>query len=80
MFQFANRYSTYRVPDLQEGPKVLFKFLRGHTKPFTGTLTYMVALQLAASSILTYFEMKNNITVKQKIAEIEKNLTQNNDI
>ncbi|CAK1601356.1 unnamed protein product [Parnassius mnemosyne] len=69
---FANRYSTYRVPDLADGPKVVLKFLRTQTKPFTGTLTSMVAIQLAASSILTYFEMKNNISLRQKITEIEK--------
>ncbi|CAH2075955.1 unnamed protein product, partial [Iphiclides podalirius] len=73
---FANRYLTYRVPDLQEGPKVLFNFLKGHTKPFTGSLAYMVPLQLAASSILTYFEMRNNITLKRKLAEIEQNITE----
>ncbi|XP_023940581.2 uncharacterized protein LOC112047639 [Bicyclus anynana] len=71
---FANRYSSFRVPHLREGPMVMFKFLRSHTKPFTGTLTYLVALQMAASAIVTYYEMRNNITLKHKLIEIEKKM------
>ncbi|KPI96877.1 PREDICTED: uncharacterized protein LOC106124278 [Papilio xuthus] len=68
----ANRYGTYRVPDLREGPKTMFNFLRIKTRPFNPTLTYMVAIQMVASSILTYFEMKNTFTLKTKLMEIEK--------
>ncbi|XP_045768611.1 uncharacterized protein LOC123869660 [Maniola jurtina] len=71
---FANRYATYRVPHLTEGVKVMFKFLRVHTKSLTGTLAYIAALQLAASAVVTYFEMRNNITLRNKLAEIERKL------
>ncbi|XP_063621945.1 uncharacterized protein LOC134794158 [Cydia splendana] len=69
---FASRYSTYRVPNLIEGPKVMFEFLAKLTKPFYSTLVYMGAFQLVMSSVLTYFEMRNHITVRLKILEIEE--------
>ncbi|CAH2236706.1 uncharacterized protein LOC120627751 [Pararge aegeria] len=71
---FANRYSTYRVPHLGAGPKEMFKFLRGHTKSFTGTLAYIAILQLAASAVVTYFEMRHNIKLRNKLAEMERKL------
>ncbi|XP_072938518.1 uncharacterized protein [Epargyreus clarus] len=73
---FANRYSSFRVPELTEGPKVMLKFLTKHTKPFTGTLIYMAAIQVAASSILTYFEMRNSFKLRHELLEIEKKLLQ----
>nr|XP_026488525.1 uncharacterized protein LOC113395143 [Vanessa tameamea] len=72
----ANRYATYRVPHLFEGPKVMFGFLKKHTKPFTGTLGYIALIQLAASAIITYFEMKNTFTLRHKIVEIENKMEQ----
>ncbi|XP_045494635.1 uncharacterized protein LOC123693527 [Colias croceus] len=70
----ANRYNTYRVPELIKGPKVLFKFLRTITKPLTGTLTALATIQIIASSIVTYFEMKNSIVLRNKVMEIEQKL------
>lgn len=74
ILQFAHRYGTARIPDLMEGPKVIFKFVRKMTRPFTGTLTFLTVLQVVASSVVTYFEMKNNITLKRKVIEIENQL------
>ncbi|XP_013142537.1 PREDICTED: uncharacterized protein LOC106106500 [Papilio polytes] len=68
----ANRYSTYRVPDLKEGPKAIFNFLRAKTRPFNATLTYMVAIQMVASSVLTYYEMRNTFSLQKKLVEIER--------
>lgn len=70
----ANRYNTARIPDLREGPKVTFQFLRKMTKPLTGTLTFLLLGQLAASSVLTYFEMKSQLTIKKKMMAIEAKL------
>ncbi|XP_047019026.1 uncharacterized protein LOC124629591 [Helicoverpa zea] len=71
---FANRYSTYRVPNLNEGAKVMFQFLRKVTRPYNSTLTLMVVAQVLASSIFTYYEMVNNLTLRAKIMEIEANM------
>ncbi|KAJ8731009.1 hypothetical protein PYW08_002422 [Mythimna loreyi] len=71
---FAHRYDTYRVPDLREGPKVIFNFVRKLTRPFNNTLTIMVVGQVLASSIFTYYEMTNNLTLRGKLMEIEANL------
>ncbi|CAG9578131.1 unnamed protein product [Danaus chrysippus] len=72
---FANRYSTYRIPPLTDGPKVMFNFLRKHTtKSLTGPLAYLAVLQLAASATVTYYEMKNNLSLKRKLRAIEKKL------
>ncbi|CAH2107976.1 unnamed protein product [Euphydryas editha] len=68
----ANRYSTFRVPHLFEGPKVMFGFLKKHTKPFTGTLGYIALIQLAASAFITYSEMKNTLSIRHKMLEMEK--------
>ncbi|XP_038214414.1 uncharacterized protein LOC119834180 [Zerene cesonia] len=76
----ANRYNTYRVPHLQEGPKVLFKFLRTITKPLTGTLTTLTLVQVVASSIITYFEMKNSIILRNKLIAIEQKLSAEEDL
>ncbi|XP_068632822.1 transmembrane protein 126A [Battus philenor] len=77
---FATRYSTYRVPELRDGAKVIFKFLKSKTVSFTGTLTSMVAIQMVASSILTYYEMKNNISLKSKLMEIEKKVISEHEL
>ncbi|XP_014364855.2 uncharacterized protein LOC106715959 [Papilio machaon] len=74
----ASRYGTYRVPDLIEGPKAIFNFLRIKTRPFNATLTYMIAIQMIASSILTYYEMRNTFTLKRKLMEIEKKVMEEN--
>lgn len=74
LFQFASRYCTYRVPGLMEGPKVVFQFIRKITRPLTGTLTALAALQFIASSAVTYFEMKNNFAMRKKMMEIEEKL------
>ena len=74
MFQFAHRYATYRIPDLKEGPKVVFNFLRKMTRPFNNTLTVMLIGQVVASSIFTYYEMTNNLTIRGKIQAIEARL------
>uniref|UniRef100_A0A2A4JG62 Transmembrane protein 126A n=1 Tax=Heliothis virescens TaxID=7102 RepID=A0A2A4JG62_HELVI len=71
---FANRYSTYRVPNLNEGAAVIFKFLRKVTRPYNSTLTFMIVAQVLASSIFTYYEMVNNLTLRSKIMEIEAKL------
>ncbi|XP_004924720.1 uncharacterized protein LOC114248754 [Bombyx mandarina] len=71
---FANRYSTYRVPDLFEGPRVIFKFLSKITKPFMGTIATIAVLQFVTSNVITYFEMKNNFTIRKKISAIEKKI------
>lgn len=71
MFQFAHRYGTYRTPDLLEGPKVIFNFLRKMTKPFTGTIAYLSVFQIIASSVITYFETRNYISMRKKMVEIE---------
>ncbi|XP_045447614.1 uncharacterized protein LOC123655916 [Melitaea cinxia] len=68
----ANRYSTYRVPHLFEGPKVMLGFLKKHTKSFTGTLSYIALIQMAASAFITYFEMKNTLSLRHKMLEMEK--------
>ncbi|KAJ8721711.1 hypothetical protein PYW07_002486 [Mythimna separata] len=68
---FAHRYNTYRVPDLKEGPKVVFNFVRKLTRPFNNTLTIMVIGQVIASSIFTYYEMTNNLTIRGKLMAIE---------
>ncbi|XP_028167878.1 uncharacterized protein LOC114358183 [Ostrinia furnacalis] len=69
---FAHRYGTARIPDLREGPKVVLQFVRKLTRPFTATLTFLAVAQVVASSVITYYEMKNNITLKRKVMEIEK--------
>ncbi|XP_026315832.1 uncharacterized protein LOC113227168 [Hyposmocoma kahamanoa] len=74
LFQFASRYCTYRVPALVEGPKVVFQFLRKITRPLTASLTALTALQFIASSAVTYFEMKNNFTMRKKMVEMENKL------
>ncbi|XP_075974176.1 transmembrane protein 126 [Anticarsia gemmatalis] len=74
---YANRYNTARIPELTENPRIMFNFLRKITRPYTGTLTFMVLGQVAASSILTYFEMKNNFKLRGKIMEIEAKLIAN---
>lgn len=71
LFQLANKYNTCRVPDLREGLKVMFQFVWKLTKPLTGTLTTISIIQVAASSIITYFEMKNNINFRNKLIETE---------
>ncbi|KAI5632366.1 hypothetical protein NE865_14124 [Phthorimaea operculella] len=76
---FANRYSTYRIPDLSDGPKVMFNFLRKITRPFNGTLAYLTAFQVAAVSFLTYYEMKNNVVLRTKLMEIENKLLAEQD-
>ncbi|KAH9632800.1 hypothetical protein HF086_012625 [Spodoptera exigua] len=75
---FANRYSTFRVPDLKEGPKVMFNFLRKITRPYNHQLTYMLIIQAIASSIFTYYEMTNNLTIRSKMMEIEAKLEEKN--
>ncbi|CAH4037644.1 uncharacterized protein LOC123720097 [Pieris brassicae] len=70
----ANRYNTYRVPHLQQGPKVMFKFVQKLTKPLTGTLTTLSLIQVAASSIITYFEFKNNIVFRNKLVDLERKI------
>ncbi|CAH0714137.1 unnamed protein product, partial [Brenthis ino] len=71
---FANRYATFRVPHLKEGPKVMFQFMRKHTRSFTGTLGFIVLAQLTASAAITYFEIRNNIVIRHKMMELEKSL------
>lgn len=72
--QFANRYSTFRVPQLNEGPKKMLKFLQKITKPFNGPLTVIMVAQFVASSAVTYFEMKNNFILRKKMLAIEQKL------
>ncbi|KOB75713.1 Uncharacterized protein OBRU01_07022 [Operophtera brumata] len=69
---FANRYSTFRVPQLNEGPKKMFKFLQKITKPFNGSLAVIMVAQFIASSAVTYFEMKNNFSLRNKMLAIEE--------
>ncbi|XP_049868091.1 uncharacterized protein LOC126368229 [Pectinophora gossypiella] len=71
---FASRYGTYRVPNLAEGPKVMFQFLRKMTKPLSGTLAFLTVTHFVASSVLTYFEMRNNFAVRRKMIEIENRI------
>ncbi|KAJ2949927.1 hypothetical protein O0L34_g11249 [Tuta absoluta] len=77
---FANRYSTYRIPNLAEGPKGMFNFLRKITRPFNSTLAYLTAFHVFAVSVLTYFEMKNNIVLRSKLVEIENKLLAEQDL
>ncbi|KAI8422176.1 hypothetical protein MSG28_006084 [Choristoneura fumiferana] len=77
---FASRYSTYRVPNLAEGPKVVFGFLSKLTKPLHTTLVYMGAFQLVLSSVLTYFEMKNHISMSRKIEAIESKVLEEHEL
>ncbi|KAJ0175410.1 hypothetical protein K1T71_008569 [Dendrolimus kikuchii] len=71
----AHRYSTYRIPDLMEGPKVMFNFVRRLTRPYSRSLATLGAFQLVASSVLTYYEMRNNLTIRKKLMEIEEKVT-----
>lgn len=73
-FQFANRYSTYRVPSLTEKPKELFKFLYQVAKPLRSTLVFFGVFQFVASSALTYYEIKNHLTVRRKVLELENRI------
>ncbi|XP_026732778.1 uncharacterized protein LOC113497427 [Trichoplusia ni] len=70
----AQRYSTYRVPDLRLGPRTIFQFVRKLTRPYNNTLTVMAVAQLVTSSVLTYYEMRNNITLRIKMMDIEAKL------
>ncbi|CAK1549262.1 unnamed protein product [Leptosia nina] len=72
----ASRYNTHRVPELKKGPKVLFEFVRKLTKPFSGALTTLSLIQVAASSVVTYFELKNNIVFRNKLIDIEQKILQ----
>lgn len=71
-FQFANRYSTFRVPQLNEGPKKMLKFLQKITKPFNGTLAVIAVAQFLGSSFVTYFEMRNNLSLRKKMLAVEE--------
>ncbi|XP_026752500.2 uncharacterized protein LOC113512782 [Galleria mellonella] len=77
---FANRYSTFRIPDLTDGPKVVFQFLRNITKRFHNTLVTLTVFQLVASSFITYLEIRNNFTFRRKLTEIEKDFDNAEDV
>ncbi|XP_041988370.1 uncharacterized protein LOC121739847 [Aricia agestis] len=70
----ANRYSTFRVPMLHEGPKTMFKFLKHHTVRLYPTLTCMLVAQLVASAAITYFQFENTLTLRKKLYELELQL------
>ncbi|XP_059051427.1 uncharacterized protein LOC131846196 [Achroia grisella] len=71
---FAHRYNTYRVPNLTDGVTGLFQFLKKITKRFHSTLAFLTVMQLVSSSVVTYFEIRNNVTFRRKLLEIEKEL------
>ncbi|XP_060803762.1 uncharacterized protein LOC106132349 [Amyelois transitella] len=71
---YANRFATYRIPYLTDGPKKVFQLLSKITKPLSGTLAIITVVQLVASSVVSYFEMKNNFTVRTKLMEIENKI------
>lgn len=52
----------------------MFKFLRKLTKPLSGTITTLSLIQVAASSIITYYELKNNIAFRNKLVNLERKL------
>lgn len=54
----------------------MFGFLKKHTKSFTGTLGYIALIQMAASAFITYYEMKNTISLRHKMLEMEKQYEQ----
>ncbi|CAG9785396.1 unnamed protein product [Diatraea saccharalis] len=70
----THRYATSRIPDLYEGPKVIFNFIRKLARPFNGTLAFLAGAQAITSAVITYLEMKSTLTLKRKVTEIEKKL------
>lgn len=62
-----------------DGPKVMFKFLWKHTKPYSGTLGFITLAHVTASAFITYFEMRNNLVLRRKIMEIEDTIDSNGE-
>lgn len=60
------------MPQLNEGPRKMFKFLRKITRPFNGTLAVIAFTQFFSSSLVTYFEMRNNFSLRNKMLAIEQ--------
>ncbi|XP_053612523.1 uncharacterized protein LOC128676441 [Plodia interpunctella] len=77
---FANRYATYRLPDLTfDGPKKVFQLVRNITRPFYGTVVTLSVCQFIASSLVTFFELKNNFALRKKLIELENQLLVQNE-
>ncbi|XP_050669816.1 uncharacterized protein LOC126968748 [Leptidea sinapis] len=67
----TNKYNTARIPEITQ-PKALLQLVRKMTRPFTGTLAVISIIQVVASSIITYFEVKNSLILHEKMLEIER--------
>lgn len=74
LFQLANRYNTARIPSIVTHPKELFNFWRKITRSLHGTVFYLTVVQLMASSIMTYFELKSSLVISKAISEIERRI------
>ncbi|KAG7306307.1 hypothetical protein JYU34_008912 [Plutella xylostella] len=68
---YANRYNTYRLPNLTSKPLELLKFVYKLSKPLSATLVFCSTAHVVASAVLTHYEMKNHLTVRRKMLDIE---------
>ncbi|CAH2991424.1 unnamed protein product [Chilo suppressalis] len=70
----SHRYATARIPELYDGPRVIVKFVSKLARPLQGTVATLAGLQVVSSALITYFEMRNILSIRREVMEIERKL------